>query len=190
MNMKSVKGTRTEKHLLRAFSGESQARNRYTYFASAAKKEGLEAVSANFLLTADQEKEHAKRFFQFLAGGTVEITDTFPAGTIGTAVENLKAAIAGENHEHMTLYPGFAKIADEEGFPEIAAVMRSIAVAERHHEKRFNRLLKALEGGTMFKHSAPVRWSCRNCGYIHEGTEAPSCCPACAHPQAYFEALP
>lgn len=187
--MKSVKGTRTENNLLKAFAGESQARNRYTFFASAAKKEGYETVAANFLLTADQEKEHAKRLFQFLEGGEVEITDTFPAGKIGTTVENLKASAGGENHEHVSMYPGFAKTAEEEGFPAVAAVMRFLAVAEKHHEERFLNFLKALEGGTMFKREAAVRWACRNCGYVHEGTEPPGVCPACAHPKAFFEAI-
>jgi rubrerythrin len=187
--MKSLKGTRTETNVLKAFAGESQARNRYTFFASAAKKEGFETVAANFLLTADQEKEHAKRLFQFLEGGALEITDTFPAGTIATTAENLKASAGGENHEHTSMYPGFAKIADEEGFAAIASVMRFLAVAEKHHEERFLKLLAAIEGGTMFKRAVPVRWACRNCGYVHEGAEPPAACPACAHPKAFFEAI-
>ena len=187
--MKSLKGTRTETNIMKAFAGESQARNRYTFFASAAKKEGYETVAANFLLTADQEKEHAKRLFQFLEGGAVEIADSFPAGKIGTTVENLKASAGGENHEYTSMYPGFARIAEEEGLPAIASVMRFLAVAEKHHEERFLKLLAALEGGTMFKRPSPVRWTCRNCGYVHEGAETPAACPACAHPKAFFEAL-
>jgi len=187
--MKSVKGTKTEKNVLAAFAGESQARNRYTFFASAAKKEGYEQISANFLLTADQEKEHAKLLFKFLEGGEVEIKAAFPAGTIGTTAQNLKGAAAGENHEWDSMYPEFAKIADEEGFPEMAKVMRNIAVAEKNHEERFRGFLKAIEDGTTFKRASKVRWTCRNCGYVHEGTEPPESCPACAHPKAYFEAL-
>lgn len=187
--MKSLKGTRTERHVLKAFAGESQARNRYTFFASAAKKEGYERIAANFLLTADQEKEHAKRLFKFLEGGVVEITDSFPAGTIGTTAENLKGSAGGENHEHTSMYPEFAKVADEEGFPDIALVMRSIAVAEKHHEERFLGFLKALESGTIFKRASKTKWTCRNCGYVHEGLEPPAACPACAHPKAYFEPM-
>jgi len=187
--MKSLKGTRTEKNLLTAFAGESQARNRYTYFASQAKKEGYEQISAIFTETADNEKEHAKRLFKFLEGGEVEIAAAFPAGKIGTTAENLRAAAAGENYEHTTMYPEFARIAEEEGFPEIAAVFRAIAVAEKQHEKRYLGLLKNIENGTVFKKPKKVVWKCRNCGYVHEGTEAPAQCPACAHPQAYFELL-
>ncbi|MEM3445512.1 MAG: rubrerythrin family protein [Thermoplasmata archaeon] len=187
--MKSLKGTKTEKNLLAAFAGESQARNRYTYFASEAKKEGYEQISAIFLETADNEKEHAKRLFKFLEGGEVEICGAFPAGKIGTTAENLKAAAAGENYEHTKMYPEFAKIAEEEGFPEIAAVFRAIAVAEKQHEKRYLGLLKNIEEGKVFKKDRPVKWKCRNCGYIHEGTEAPEVCPACAHPRAYYEIL-
>lgn len=187
--MKSLKGTRTEKNLLTAFAGESQARNRYTYFASQAKKEGYEQISAIFTETADNEKEHAKRLFKFLEGGEVEIAAAFPAGKIGTTAENLRAAAAGENYEHTTMYPEFARIAEEEGFPEIAAVFRAIAVAEKQHEKRYLGLLKNIENGTVFKKPQKVVWKCRNCGYVHEGTEAPAQCPACAHPQAYFELL-
>ena len=187
--MKSLKGTRTEKNLLTAFAGESQARNRYTYFASQAKKEGYEQISAIFTETADNEKEHAKRLFKFLEGGAVEIVAAFPAGKIGTTAENLRAAAAGENYEHTTMYPEFARIAEEEGFPEIAAVFRAIAVAEKQHEKRYLGLLKNIENGTVFKKPKKVVWKCRNCGYVHEGTEAPAQCPACAHPQAYFELL-
>lgn len=187
--MKSLKGTRTEKNLLTAFAGESQARNRYTYFASQAKKEGYEQISAIFTETADNEKEHAKRLFKFLEGGEVEIAAAFPAGKIGTTAENLRAAAAGENYEHTKMYPEFARIAEEEGFPEIAAVFRAIAVAEKQHEKRYLGLLKNIENGTVFKKPKKVLWKCRNCGYVHEGTEAPAQCPACAHPQAYFELL-
>jgi rubrerythrin len=187
--MKSLKGTRTEKNLLTAFAGESQARNRYTYFASQAKKEGYEQISAIFTETADNEKEHAKRLFKFLEGGEVEIAAAFPAGKIGTTAENLRAAAAGENYEHTTMYPEFARIAEEEGFPEIAAVFRAIAVAEKQHEKRYLGLLKNIENGTVFKKPQKVVWKCRNCGYVHEGTEPPAQCPACAHPQAYFELL-
>lgn len=187
--MKNLKGTKTEKNLLTAFAGESQARNRYTYFASQARKEGYEQIAAIFLETADNEKEHAKRLFKFLEGGEVEIKATFPAGKIGNTKENLKAAAEGENYEHTQMYPEFAKIADEEGFPEIAAVFRAIAVAEEYHEKRFRALLENLENNKVFKREKPVKWRCRNCGYVHEGTEAPEKCPACAHPRAYFELL-
>lgn len=187
--MKSLKGTRTERNLLTAFAGESQARNRYTYFASQARKEGYEQIAAIFLETADNEKEHAKRLFKFLEGGEVEIMAAFPAGKIGNTKENLKAAAEGENYEHTKMYPEFAKIADEEGFPEIAAVLRAIAVAEEYHEKRFRTLLENLEKDRVFKREKPVKWRCRNCGYVHEGTEAPEKCPACAHPRAYFELL-
>ena len=184
-----LKGSQTEKNLLTAFSGESQARNRYTYFASVAKKEGLEQISGIFTETADNEKEHAKRLFKFLEGGDVEITAAFPAGVIGTTAENLKAAAGGENHEHTIMYPEFAKIAQNEGFSEIAAVFRSIAVAEKQHEKRYLDLLKNIEEGKVFKKDASIKWRCRNCGYIHEGEGAPEKCPACDHPQAYFEVL-
>lgn len=187
--MKNIKGSRTEKNLLTAFAGESQARNRYTYFVSQAKKEGYEQIAAIFLETAENEKEHAKRLFKFLEGGEVEITESFPAGVIGNTEENLRAAAAGENHEHTKMYPEFARIAEEEGFSEIAAVFRAIAVAEKQHEKRFLALLKNIEKGIVFKREKVVRWKCRNCGYIHEGTEAPEKCPACAHPRAYFELL-
>ena len=187
--MKSVKGTQTEKNLLAAFAGESQARNRYTYFASQAKKEGYVQIQNIFLETADNEKEHAKRLFKFLEGGDVEITAAYPAGVIGTTKENLKAAAAGENHEYTTMYPEFAKTADEEGFTEIACVMRAIAVAEKQHEKRYLGLLDNIEKGKVFKRDKPVKWRCGNCGYIHEGTEPPEKCPACAHERAYFELL-
>ncbi len=189
MNLKSLKGTQTEKNLLTAFSGESQARNRYNFFASKAKKEGYEQISAIFTETAENEKEHAKRLFKFLEGGDVEITAAFPAGVIGETKENLRAAAAGENHEYTQMYPEFADIADEEGFGEIASVMRSIALAEKQHEKRYLTLLKNIENGTVFKRDNVVKWKCRNCGYVHEGTEAPDECPACAHPKEYFELL-
>ena len=187
--MKSIKGTRTEKNLLTAFAGESQARNRYTYFASQAKKEGYEQITAIFIETADNEKEHAKRLFKFLEGGDAEINAIFPAGVIGNTKENLKAAAAGENYEHTKMYPDFARVAEEEGFQEIASVLRAIAVAEREHEKRYLTLLENLENGRVFRSEKVVRWRCRNCGYIHEGTEPPEKCPACAHPKAYFERL-
>ncbi len=185
--MKSLNGTATEKNLLTAFAGESQARNRYTYFAAAAKKEGFVMISEKFSETADQEKEHAKRFFKFLDGGEVEITGAFPAGKIGTTAENLRAAAAGENYEWTTMYPEFAKTAEEEGFNEIAAVFRAVAAAETRHEDRYLNMLKLVEDGTMFKRDTPVKWQCRNCGYIHEGAAAPAKCAACAHPQAHFE---
>ena len=187
--MKSLKGTKTEKNLLAAFAGESQARNRYTYFASQAKKEGYEQIAALLLETADNEKEHAKRFFKFLEGGDVEITAMYPAGIIGTTKENLKAAADGENHEHTKLYPEFAAIAKEEGFPEVAAAFRSIAVVEKQHEARYRKLLQNVEQGMVFKKEKVVRWKCRNCGYIHEGKTPPAKCPACEHPEAFFELL-
>lgn len=185
--MKKLKGTQTEKNLMAAFAGESQARNRYTYFASQAKKEGYEQIAAVFLETAEQEKEHAKREFKFLQGGEVKITGSFPAGVIGTTAENLRASAAGENHEHTQMYPEFAQIARKEGFEEIAMVFEAIAVAEKGHEMRYLALLKNIEEGKVFKKDTPVRWRCRNCGYIYEGTEAPQECPACAHPQSYYE---
>jgi len=187
--MKSLKGTKTEKNLLTAFAGESQARNRYTYFASKAKKEGYEQIRGIFQETADNEKEHAERLFKFLEGGDVEIKAAYPAGVIGDTRENLKAAAAGENHEHTTMYPEFAKIADEEGFSEIAAVFGAIAVAEKQHEKRYLALAEDIENDRVFKREKVVKWRCRNCGYIHEGSEPPEKCPACAHPRAYFELL-
>ena len=187
--MESIKGTKTEKHLLIAFAGESQARNRYTYFASQAKKEGYEQIAAIFLETADNEKEHAKRLFKLLEGGEVEIIASFPAGVLGNTKENLKAAAIGENYEHTKLYPEFARIAEEEGFPDIAAIFRAIAVAEKQHERRFLALLENIDKDRVFKRDTVVKWKCRNCGYIHEGTEAPKKCPACAHPRAYFELL-
>ena len=187
--MKSLKGTKTEKNLLTAFAGESQARNRYTYFASQARKEGYEQIAGIFLETADNEKEHAKRLFKLLEGGEVEIAASYPAGVIGNTKENLSSSAGGENFEHTKMYPGFAKVAEEEGFSEIANVFRAIAVAEKQHEKRYLALLENLEKGKVFKRERVVRWRCRNCGYIHEGTEAPEKCPACAHPKAYFELL-
>ena len=187
--MADLKGTKTENNLMAAFAGESQARNRYTYSASAAKKEGLELVYRTFLEIADQEKEHAKRLFSFMKGGEIKITGTFPAGPVGTSVENLKSAAGGENFEHTSMYPGFAKIADEEGFPAIASLFRYIANAEIEHEKRFRKLIALLEKGEMFKRDKTAKWRCMNCGYTHEGTEAPAACPTCAHPRAYFESL-
>lgn len=187
--MESLKGTQTEKNILTAFAGESQARNRYVYFASKAKKEGYVQISNVFQETAANEKEHAERLFKFLEGGEAEISASFPAGIIGSTAENLKAAAAGENHEHTSMYPDFARVADEEGFPEIAEVMRSIAVAEKQHEKRYLGLLGNIEKSRVFKRDNVVRWKCNNCGYIHEGEEAPDECPACAHPQAHFELL-
>ena len=185
----SVKGTRTEKNLLTAFAGESQARNRYTYFASEARKSDYQQISTIFAETADQEKEHAKRLFKFLEGGEVEVQAAFPAGVIGSTVENLKAAAGGENHEWTQMYPDFAKIAREEGLDEIASAFESIAVAEKQHEKRYLELAANIEAGRVFKKDKPVVWRCMNCGYLHTGTEALELCPACAHPQAYFELL-
>ncbi|MBN2526867.1 MAG: rubrerythrin family protein [Deltaproteobacteria bacterium] len=187
--MKSIKGTKTEQNLLKAFAGESQARNRYTYFAAAAKKEGFIQIADIFEETANHEKEHAKRFFKFLEGGMVEITATYPAGKIGTTAENLEAAANGENEEWTDLYPGFAKVAREEGFEAVAMVFEMICVAEKQHEKRYRDLQKNVQAGTVFKKSEKVTWRCRNCGYLHEGEEAPAMCPACAHPQAHFELL-
>ena len=185
--MKSLKGSMTEKNLLKAFAGESQARNRYTYFASVAKKEGLEQISAFFIETADNEKEHAKRFFKFLEGGNVEITATYPAGKIGTTKENLLAGANGEQEEHTKLYPEFARIADEEGYKEVAIAFRMISRAEEAHEKRYRKLLANLENNEVYKKSTNVFWKCRNCGYVFEGKDAPDKCPACEHPREYFE---
>ncbi len=187
--MERLKGTKTERNLLTAFAGESQARNRYTYFGSKAKKEGYEQISAIFLETADNEKEHAKRLFKFLDGGEVEISAAFPAGVIGGTKENLKASARGENYEHTKMYPEFARVAEKEGFKEIADVLQSIAVAEKGHEERYIALRENIEKGKVFKREKVVRWRCRNCGYIHEGTEPPEECPACAHPKAYYELL-
>ena len=187
--MADLKGTQTEKNLLTAFAGESQARNRYTYFASQAKKEGFVQISGIFAETADQEKEHAKRLFKFLQGGEVMISGAFPAGVVGPTVENLKAAAAGEHHEHTEMYPGFAKVAEEEGLKEVAAVFKAIAVAEKYHEKRYLDLAANIDAGKVFQREAPEVWRCRNCGYLYEGTSAPKLCPACARPQAHFELL-
>lgn len=186
--MKSVKGTATEQNLLKSFAGESQARNRYTFFASVAKKEGYEQISGIFMETAEQEKEHAKKFFKYLEGGDVTITASYPAGIISTTAENLKAAAAGEHEEWDILYADFAKVADEEGFPEIAETFRQVAKVEAEHERRYLKLLSRIEAGNFFVREEPTTWQCRNCGYVLEGTsEAPEKCPACAHPQAYFE---
>ncbi len=185
----SIKGTQTEKNLLISFAGESQARNRYTYFASVAKKEGLVQIASIFEETANQEKEHAKRFFKFLEGGDVQITETFPAGIIGTTLDNLRAAAEGEEHEWSEMYPAFAKVAREEGFEEIAAAFEAIAIAEKQHGKRYKDLADNLVAGRVFKRNGKVVWRCRNCGYLHEAEEAPEICPACLHPQGYFELL-
>jgi rubrerythrin len=187
--MANLKGTQTEKNILTAFAGESQARNRYTYFTSKAKEEGYVQIASIFEETANQEKEHAKRLFKLLEGGEVEITGAFPAGVIDTTLENLKGAAAGENYEHTVMYPGFAKVAREEGFDSIAAIFEAIAIAEKQHEKRYNDLAANIEAGKVFKKDEKVVWRCRNCGYLHEGTEAPGVCMACAHPQAHFELL-
>lgn len=185
--MKTIKGTQTEKNLMTSFAGESQARMRYTYFASVAKKEGYEQIAAIFTETADQEKEHAKRMFKYLEGGMCEITASFPAGVIGTTADNLLAAANGENEEWTDLYPEFARVADEEGFPEIAAMYRMISVAEQGHEERYRAFLNNIEAKTVFEKEGVVIWQCRNCGYIHKAKEAPLKCPACLHPQSYFE---
>ena len=187
--MGKIKGSQTEKNLLTAFAGESQARNRYTYFASQAKKDGFIQISSIFEETANQEKEHAKRFFKFLEGGEAEVMARFPAGVIGSTLENLKAAAAGEHYEHTVMYPGFAKIAREEDFSEVATVLDNISVAEKQHEKRYLDLAANIEAGRVFKRDTEVVWRCRNCGYLHKGKEAPQTCPACAHPQAHFELL-
>jgi len=187
--MTSLQGTQTEKNILTAFAGESQARNRYTYFASKAKKDGFVQISAIFEETANQEKEHAKRLFKLLEGGEAEISASFPAGVIGTTLENLQEAAAGENYEHTTMYPEFAKTAMEEGFKHIAAIFMAIAVAEKQHEKRYKDLAANIEAGRVFKRESNVTWRCRNCGYLHEDEEAMDECPACAHPRAHFELL-
>jgi rubrerythrin len=186
---KSLKGTKTEQNLLASFAGESQARNRYTYFASQAKKEGYEQISAIFLETADNEKEHAKKFFKFLEGGEVEITASYPAGVIGDTAANLAAAAAGEKLEWTVIYADFAKIAQAEGFAEIAKIFKEIGEVEEQHEKRYRALLKNVKEKKVFKKDQLVKWHCRNCGYVHEGKEAPLQCPACAHPQSYYELL-
>lgn len=187
--MPNLKGTQTEKNLLTAFAGESQARNRYTYFASRAKKDGFVQISEIFAETAAQEKEHAERLFKFLEGGEVEITGSFPAGVIGTTLENLKAAASGEHYEWTEMYPDFAKTARNEGFSEIAVVFENIAIAEKQHEKRYLDLAENIEKNRVFEREEEVVWRCKNCGYIHRGKSAPKKCPACAHPQAYFEIL-
>jgi len=185
--MKAIKGSQTEKNLLKAFAGESQARNRYTYFSSAARKEGYIQIANIFADTAENEKEHAKRFFKFLDGGDVEITASYPAGKIGSTLENLRAAAAGEKHEWSALYPDFAAVAEREGFSDVAAAFRMISVAETGHEARYNKLADNLDKGILFKRNSKTVWRCNNCGYQHEGTDAPEQCPACLHPQAYFE---
>jgi len=187
--MGNLKGTRTEKNILTAFAGESQARNRYTYFASQAKKDGYVQIQEIFTETANQEKEHAKRLFKLLEGGEVEVAAAFPAGVIGTTLDNLKEAAGGENYEYTDMYPGFAKIAIEEGFEEIAEIFKAIAVAEKQHEKRYLALAANIANNTVFKKDQSVVWQCRNCGYLHEGDSAPEECPACAHAQAHFELL-
>lgn len=187
--MAQLKGTQTEKNILTAFCGESQARNRYTYFASAAKKEGYVQISTIFEETANQEKEHAKRLFKLLEGGEVEVNAAFPAGVIGTTVENLTEAAEGENYEHTVMYPEFAATAEKEGFSDIAAIFMAIAVAEKQHEKRYQELKANIENGIVFSRQEEVTWRCRNCGYLHSGNDAPELCPACDHPQAHFELL-
>jgi rubrerythrin len=187
--MPSIKGTKTEQNLLKSFAGESQARNRYTYFASAARKEGYVQIADIFEETASQEKEHAKRFFKFLEGGDVEIVACFPAGKIGTTAENLLAAANGEHEEHSALYPGFAEVAKEEGFNEIAMAWKAISVAEKQHEKRYRDLLANIEAGRVFARDNEVTWRCRNCGYLHSGKDAPELCAACIHPRDHFELL-
>jgi len=185
----TLKGSKTEKNLLAAFAGESQARNRYTYFSSQAAKDGFMQISSIFEETANQEREHAKRFFRALEGGEVEIQATFPAGRIGGTAENLAAAAGGERHEWTALYPGFARTARDEGFEEVALLFESILVAEKQHEKRYRRLLENVQQGGVFQKAEPVVWRCRNCGYVHTAMAAPDVCPACAHPRAYFELL-
>jgi rubrerythrin len=187
--MSTLKGSQTEKNILTAFAGESQARNRYTYFAKQAKKDGFEQIAHIFEETANQEKEHAKRLFKFLEGGEVEITASFPAGVIGSTYENLLEAAAGENYEQTQMYPNFAKMAKQEGFEEIAQTMVAIAVAERQHEKQYREMAANIQAGKVFKRGVPVTWRCRNCGYLHSGAQAPEKCLACDHPQAYFELL-
>jgi rubrerythrin len=184
---KSIKGSRTEKNLLAAFAGESQARNRYTYFAGEAKKAGLEQIAAIFLETAENEKEHAKRFFKFLEGGDAEIMAAYPAGMIGDTAQNLRAAADGEKMEWTTIYKDFGAEAEKEGFPDVAVAFKAISKVELEHEKRYRALEANVVSSRVFKKSAAVRWTCRNCGYVHEGPEAPGTCPACLHPQAYYE---
>jgi len=187
--MASLKGTKTEKNILTAFCGESQARNKYTYFASQAKKEGYVQIQQIFLETADQEKEHAKRLFKLLEGGEVEVTGTFPAGVIGTTMENLEEAAGGENYEYIVMYPEFAATAREEGFQDIAVIFEAIANAEKQHEKRYLDLMNNIKEGKVFERDEAVTWRCRNCGYLHSGTKAPEKCPACDHAKAHFELL-
>jgi len=187
--MPMLKGSKTEKNLLTSFAGESQARNRYTYFSSKARKEGFVQIAQIFEETANQENEHAKRFFSQLQGGDVMVEAAFPAGVIGSTAENLKAAAAGEHYEWTEMYPGFAKIAREEGFEAAAKIWDAVSVAEKQHEKRYQDLLRNVEGGLVFKKGKPVLWRCINCGYLHEGMEAPDSCPACAHPRDYYELL-
>lgn len=187
--LKSIKGSQTEKNLLIAFAGESQARNRYTYFAGAAKKQGLVQIAEIFTETANQEKEHAKRFFKFLEGGKVQITETFAAGQIQSTLENLRDAAAGEEYEWTEMYPAFAKVARDEGFEDVARAFEAICIAEKQHGKRYQELADNLEAGKVFKRNGKVVWRCRNCGYLHEADEAPEVCPACLHPQAHFELL-
>jgi rubrerythrin len=186
---KSIKGTRTEKNLLQSFAGESQARSRYTFFSSTAKKEGFEQIAGVFMETAEQEKEHAKRFFKYLEGGSLEITASFPAGIIGTTKDNLAAAAAGENEEWSDMYPKFAEIADEEGFKEIAVTFRMVAKVEAEHEARYRKLLANVEANKVFEKDEEILWQCRNCGFVFKGKKAPVKCPACQHPQAYFEPM-
>ena len=185
--MESIKGTKTEQNLLKAFAGESQAKNRYEFFAKQAKAEGLEQIAALFMETAENERSHAKQFFKQLEGGMVEITASYPAGVIGTTLDNLKAAADGENEEWTDLYPEFARIAEEEGFKKIAVLFKSIAKVEKHHEERYRKLYQNLEEGKVFKRDGKVVWKCRVCGFLHESTQPPLKCPVCDHPQAYFE---
>ncbi|MDR2894784.1 MAG: rubrerythrin family protein [Alistipes sp.] len=185
--MKTIKGTKTEQNLLKAFAGESQARTRYTFFASKAKKEGYEQISAVFAETAEQEKEHASRFFKFLEGGPIEITATYPAGVIGTTVENLLEAADGEREEWDVLYKAFAREADAEGFSDVAEIFRRVAMVEAEHERRYRVLLERVREQRVFERDAPIDWQCRNCGYVHRGKEAPDTCPACLHPRSYYE---
>ncbi len=187
--MASIKGSETEKNILKAFAGESQARNRYSYFSKAAKKEGYIQIAVIFEETAEQERAHAKRLFKFLEGGEVEISAAYPAGVIGTTLENLKDSAAGEHFEQSSMYPDFAKVAEEEGFGAIAAAFKSIAVAERHHERRYLALAANIEAGRVFERDEETSWVCKKCGYVHKGKEAPGVCPACQHPQAYYELL-
>lgn len=185
--MKSMKGTQTEKNLLKAFAGESQALNRYNFFAKIAKKEGYEQIAQIFQITAAQEEQHAKLFFKLLEGGMVEITASYPAGTLGTTVSNLSAAANGENEEWTELYPAFAETAEKEGFPEIATAFLNVSNVETEHEKRYRRLLERLQNNTVFERSEEIEWQCRNCGHVHKGKKAPDTCPTCKHPLAYFE---